>query len=138
MIKVYENPHTEIYDISDEIPNTVFAYWKGYLFLNNAEAVDACQASLDYFKEKNIKIMISDHQYLEGAEVEFLDWLQSYYFPTAIQNGLKAEIILDSSYDMGNVSLDLMYAEEDMQKYIDKKALYTPKVNTFENAKKLS
>jgi len=138
MKKVFENPFTEIYNISEEIPQTVFAYWKGYLILNEEEAVKACQVSLDYFKEENILVMISDHRYLEGAEVSFLDWLHEYYFPTCVKNGLLSEIILDSEHFMGNISLDLMYDEDTFKANALEGKLYTPKIDTLENAKVLA
>lgn len=138
MNKVFENPHAVIFDISDEIPATVFAYWKGYLLHTSQEAKDARQASLDYFAEKNIKVMISDHQYLEGASVEFLQWLHDYYFPTAVSNGLISEIVLDSQHFMGSVSLDLMYNPDDLHKNIEEGSLYTPKADTLENAKRIA
>lgn len=138
MKKVFENLFAEIYDISDEIPHTVFAYWKGFLTLENQEAVYACQFSLDYFKQAGIKVMISDHVYLEGATTEFLDWIHSYYFPTCVANGLLAEIILESAAFMGNVALELMYDKEDMQKHLREKTLYTPKVQGLDNAKQLA
>lgn len=134
MDKIFENEFVELYNISDEIPQTVFAYWKSFLSLENEEAVSACNKSLEYFKEANIKIMISDHQYLEGAEVDFLDWIQKHYFPTAVNNGLVAEIILDSHTDVGSLSLELMYDEDEMKDH----KLQTPKVDTIENAKKLA
>ena len=135
MKKIFENSHTEIYDISQEIPNTVFAYWKGYLMKDNEDAIIACEESLKYFKEGGILVMISDHRYLEGASLEFLDWLHDYYFPTCIKNGLKAELILDSEHYMGNVSLDLMYDDEDKNRNLNNAGIYTPKIDTLENAK---
>ncbi|MCS7018081.1 MAG: hypothetical protein RMJ87_03020 [Cytophagales bacterium] len=138
MKKVFENFFAEIYDISDEIPHTVFAYWKGFLTLENQDAVDACQFSLDYFKEAGIKVMISDHVHLEGATVEFLDWLHAYYFPTCVANGLLSEIVLESAHDIGNITLDLMYDKEDLQKYLKANTLYTPKVKGLDKAKQLA
>jgi len=135
---VFENSHTEIYNISEEIPHTVFAYWKGFLLEDKAEAIEACQVSLDYFREADIWVMISDHQHLEGASIPFLDWLHDYYFPTAVQNGLKAEIILDAEMEMGNIVLDLMYSPEDLYKNVEEGEIYTPKVDTLENAKILA
>jgi hypothetical protein len=138
MKKVFENPHAEIYDISQEVPNTVFAYWKGYLMKENEDAIAACEESLKYFKEAGILVMISDHKYLEGASVEFLDWLHDYYFPSCVKNGLKAELILDSEHDIGNISLDLMYDEDDLNRNLNGAGLYTPKIDTLENAKILA
>lgn len=138
MKKVFENPYTEIYDIREEIPHTVFAYWKGYLMMDEAEAIKACQVSLDYFKEEGILVMISDHQYLEGASVEFLDWLHDYYFPTCVKNGLRSEIILDSEHDMGQISLSLMYDNEDFHRNLEEGKLITPKADTLDNAKILA
>ncbi len=138
MKKVYENPFAEIFDISDEIPNTIFVYWKNYLSLNSQGAVESCEFSLNYFKENNILVMISDHSHLEGAELSFLDWIHDYYFPTAVKNGLKSEIILDSTFVMGNISLNLMYDETDMYRAVGKNELYTLKIDTLENAKKLA
>ncbi|MCC5944341.1 MAG: hypothetical protein JJT94_05355 [Bernardetiaceae bacterium] len=138
MKKIFENKHTEIYDIRDEVPHTVFAYWKGYLIHSNPEAIEACEQSLDYFKKENIKVMISDHVYLEGAAVPFLEWLHDYYFPKAVENGLKAEIVLDSEHAIGKISLDLMYDEQDLHKKIKKGELFTPKAENLDIAKKMA
>jgi hypothetical protein len=138
MKKVFENSYAEIYDISQEIPNTVFAYWKGYLMKEDEDAIIACEESLKYFKEANILVMISDHTYLEGASLEFLNWIHDYYFPTCVKNGLKAEIILDSMYAIGNISLELMYDKDDMNRNLNDAGLYTPKIDTLENAKILA
>jgi len=138
MKKIFENKNLEFYDITDEIQNTIFAIWKGYLSLDDKAAVESCEYSLKYFKDNQTVVMISDHFNLEGATVEFLDWIQSYYFPTSIQNGLKAEIVLESNDSMANIALDLMYNKEDMAQYIDTKMLYTPKADSLENAKLLA
>jgi len=138
MKKIFENPNLEFFDITDEIPNTIFAYWKGYLSLENPEALESCEFSLKYFKDNGIIVMISDHAHLEGATLDFLEWIQSYYFPTAIKNGLKSEIVLEARDLMGNVSLELMYDKNDMERYIDTKMLYTPKADTLDNAKLLA
>lgn len=138
MTLIFENPYTEIYNISDEVADTVFAHWKGYLSLDNEEAVLACTKSLDYFKEAGIKVMVSDHKELEGATPEFLDWIHDHYFPTAAQNGLLAEIILSSDHIMGNATLEVMYSPEDMSRSMDESGLLTPKIDTLENAKKLA
>lgn len=138
MKKVFENVYAEIFDISEQIPQTVFAYWKGYLMKDEKEAIIACEESLKYFEDANILVMISDHKQLEGASVEFLDWIHEYYFPTCVKSGLKAEIVLDSEHLMGNVSLELMYDEEDMNKNLHDSGLYTPKIDTLENAKILA
>ncbi|WP_448519824.1 hypothetical protein [Rhodoflexus sp.] len=138
MKKVFENPFAEIYDIRDEVNDTVFAYWKGFLSLDFPEAIEACQFSLDFFKAEGIKAMISDHTYLESASLDFLDWIQKYYFPTCIKNGLRAEIILESSYAMGNITLELMYDQEDLQKNMSAGNLYTPKAKNLETAKEMA
>lgn len=138
MEKVFENGFAEIYDISNEIPATIFAYWKGYLDKENSEFIRACQFSLDYFKEKQVLVMISDHSKLEGAPPEVLDLIHEWYFPTALQNGLKAEIVLDAEQDIGKISLELMYDQKDMRRYIDTEELMTPKVDTLEHAKQLA
>lgn len=138
MEKIFSNQFAEIYDISNEIPATVFAYWRDYLDKENPEFIRACQYSLDYFKDKNILVMISDHSGLKGAPPEVLDLIHEWYFPTAITNGLKAEIVLDSEEEIGQISLELMYDEADMQRFIDTNELMTPKVDTLEHAKELA
>jgi len=135
MQKIFENKFTEIYDISTEIPETIYAIWRNYMTLENTEAVLACEKSLEYIKSANIKVMISDHQYLEGATIPFLEWIQKYYFPKALENGLIAEIILISDHILGNISLELMYNVNDLIKYQNDKQLYTPRIDNLQNAK---
>ncbi len=138
MEKIFENQYGVIYNLENEIEHVIFAIWRGYLLFDTPEAIKVCQVSLDYIKEAGIKVMISDHSGLEGASVEFLDWIQSYYFPTAVENGLLSEIVLDSAHLLGSVSLDLMYDTNDMQKHLKNQTLYTPKIDTIENAKLLA
>jgi hypothetical protein len=138
MTLIFENSHTQIFNISDKIPHTVFAYWKGFLTEGDNEARKACQVSLEYFKTAKIKVMISDHSLLEGATLPFLDWIHDYYFPTAVQNGLIAEIVLDAKEMIGQVSLELMYDKKDLKRRLEGKELLTPKCDTVENAEKLA
>ncbi len=138
MKKVFENKFVEIFDISDEIPHTICAHWKSYLSLENSDAIAACTKSLEYFKEAGIKVMISNHQYLEGATMSFLEWVHNFYFVEALKNGLVAEIILDSDHILGNITLDLMYNEQDVLKYQKDKQLFTPKIDNIGNAKLLA
>jgi hypothetical protein len=135
---VFENPHVQLFDITEKVPHTVFAYWKGFLMHGENQAKIACQKSLDYFLENKILVMISDHRFLEGASLEFLDWIHDYYFPTAAKNGLIAEIVLDATELMGTISLELMYDAVDINRSMEGKKILTPKVDTLENAEKLA
>lgn len=65
MIKVFENQYAELYDMSDEIPHVLFGYWRGFWQLSDKDAMEALHFPLNYVKEKNIKIMLTDYKDLE-------------------------------------------------------------------------
>jgi len=134
MKKIFENPYAELYDISDEIPYTIFGYWKGLWLLEDEEAMRALRFPFDYIKEHRIKIMITDYRYLEIVPIEMDEWLQREWFPTVVANGLLAEIVIDSTVDIfSKLSVDIMY--ENVNQLT---GLLTPNVSTLEQAKKLA
>lgn len=134
MKKIFENPYAELYDISDEIPYTIFGYWKGLWLLEDTEAMRALCFPFDYIKEHGIKVMITDYRYLEIVPVETDEWLQSEWFPTVVKNGLLAEIVIDSTSSIfGKLSVNVMY--ENVNQLT---GLFTPLVSSFEQAKELA
>lgn len=134
MKKIFENPYAELYDISDEIPHTIFGYWKGLWLLEDQEAMRALRFPFDYIKEHGIKVMITDYRYLEIVPVETDEWLQNEWFPTVVKNGLLAEIVIDASSNIfGKLSVDVMY--ENVNQVT---GLLTPTANSFEQAKDLA
>lgn len=134
MKKIFENPYAELYDISDEVPHTIFGYWKGLWLLDDEEAMRALRFPFDYIKEHGIKIMITDYRELEIVPIETDDWLQKEWFPTVVKNGLRVEIVIDTNESIfGKISVDVMY--ENVNKTT---GLITPIVNSFEEAKELA
>ncbi len=138
MQKLFENAFAVLHDIRHEIPSTLFAIWRGAFERDNPEFIHACQRSLDIFAEEKILVMISDHSGLVSAPPDVLELIQEWYFPTAIRNGLKAEIVLGADEILGQISLEMMYDQDDMAKFIETSKLLTPKVDTLENAKELA
>ncbi|WP_448518338.1 hypothetical protein [Rhodoflexus sp.] len=134
MKKIFENAYAELYDISDEVPHTIFGYWKGLWLLDDQEAMQALFFPLDYIKEHQVKVMITDYRYLEIVPVETNDWLQKEWFPTVVKNGLLAEIVIDSTESLfSKISVDVMYGDVNKQT-----GLMTPVVGSLEEAKKLA
>ncbi len=133
MIKVFENEYAELYDMSDEIPHVLFGYWRGFWQLTDAESMRALHFPLDYVKEKDIKIMLTDYKDLAVVSESVNDWLASYWFPTVVQNGLKAEIVIDANDLIGQVSVDFMYENVNVET-----GLITPKALNLEEAKKMA
>ena len=133
MIKVFENEYAELYDMSDEIPHVLFGYWRGFWRLKDAETMKALHFPLDYVKEKGIKIMLTDYKNLEVVPENVNDWLASHWFPTVVENGLKAEIIIDATDLMGQVSVDFMYENVNAET-----GLITPKAVNLEEAKQMA
>lgn len=133
MIKVFENQYAELYDMSDEIPHVLFGHWRGFWELSDKDAMEALHFPLDYIKEQGIKIMLTDYKDLEVVPEETNQWLMEYWFPTAVANGLKAEIILDANELIGQISVEFMY--ENVSK---ETGLITPKVATMEQGKEMA
>jgi len=137
MKKIFENPNIDFFDLSESFEKTVLACWKGYLDFEDPLSIEACQATLDYFEANQTKVMISDCNQLEGTTLPFLDWVHQHYFPACVKFGLKAEVVVDSAYDMGNISLELMYNPQDLYAHFDAQKLYTPQVKTMEQAEEI-
>ena len=130
MIKVFENQYAELYDMSDEIPHVLFGFWRGYWELGDEEAMKALHFPLDYVKLKGIKIMLTDYKDLDVVPEQTNEWLMSYWFPTVVKNGLRAEIVLDANDLMGQLSVEFMY--ENVNKDT---GLITPQVVDLEQGK---
>jgi hypothetical protein len=134
MKKIFENAYAELYDISDEVPHTIFGYWKGLWLLEDEEAMRALRFPFDYIKEHGVKVMIADYRYLDIVPVETDEWLQSEWFPTVVKNGLLAEIVIDANVNIfGKLSVDVMY--ENVNQLT---GLLTPKAHSLEQAKDLA
>ncbi|HAI75520.1 MAG TPA: hypothetical protein DCM08_04670 [Microscillaceae bacterium] len=133
MKKIFENPYAELYDISDEVPHTIFGYWKGYWQFDDTEAMEALHFPFNYIREHQIKVMITDYQYLEVIPQDTAEWIDKVWFPTVVAHGLIAEIVLDASELIGQLTVDFMYENVNHDT-----GLYTPKVDTLEHAKKLA
>ncbi len=133
MKKIFENAYAELYDISEEVPHTMFGYWRGFWELQDEEAMAALLFPLNYIKEHGIKIMLTDYKDLDVVSEETDQWLAEYWFPTVVKNGLKAEIILDAEEMIGQISVDFMYENVDANT-----GLYTRKADTLEHAKELA
>lgn len=134
MKKIFENPYAELYDISEEIPHTIFGYWKGLWMLEDEEAMRALRFPFDYIKEHGVKVMITDYRYLDIVPIETDEWLQREWFPTVVKNGLLAEIVIDSATSVfGKLSVDVMYENVNQAT-----GLYTPIVGSLEQAKELA
>lgn len=133
MIKVFENEYAELYDMSDEIPHVLFGHWRGFWRLTDKEAMRALHFPLDYVRENGIKIMLTDYKDLEVVPENVNDWLASYWFPTVVANGLKAEIVIDATDLMGQVSVDFMYENVNAET-----GLITPKAVDMEEAKQMA
>jgi hypothetical protein len=133
MIKVFENEYAELYDMSDEIPHVLFGYWRGYWQLSDEEAMRALQFPLDYVKEKGIKIMLTDYKDLDVVPEETNVWLLEHWFPTVVANGLRAEIVLDASDLLGQLSVEFMYETVNQDT-----GLVTPQANNLEQGKAMA
>ncbi|TAD95435.1 MAG: hypothetical protein EAZ97_15480 [Bacteroidetes bacterium] len=133
MTKVFENEYAELYDLNDEIPSVLFGYWKGFWELTDPEAMKALLFPLEYVKEKGIKIMLTDYTYLDVVSEEVNQWLSGYWFPTVVKNGLKSEIVIDSTALIGQLSVEFMY-----ENVSESTGLFTPMVQNFEEGKELA
>ncbi|TAF65354.1 MAG: hypothetical protein EAZ55_08825 [Cytophagales bacterium] len=132
MKKIFENQYAELYDISEEVPQTIFGYWKGFWLLDDEEAMKALHFPFEYVEKNAIKIMITDYQFLEVVPPETNEWLEQVWFPTIVQKGLKAEIVLDATSLTAKLSVEFMYEN------VNQTGLFTTIVPTMEMAKELA
>ncbi|WP_026999591.1 hypothetical protein [Eisenibacter elegans] len=133
MQKIFENPYAELYNLSPELPQVMFGYWKGFWELSDAEAMRALTFPFDYIAKHQIKVMITDYRYLDVVPIETNQWLEDVWFPKVSDLGLVAELVLDAEDLTGQISVDFMY--ENVQQTT---GLYTQKVDTLEHAKELA
>lgn len=135
---ILSNPRAEVIDISDEIPFAIYGHWKGYWFWDDQSiAEDILNIFIPFLQKNKIKVLISTHKDLEGVAPEYMDWIQNSLIPKCMEVGMCVEIIINSEYDMGNISLDIMY-EDVIYKSKDGKQYLTPNVNNLEEAKLLA
>jgi hypothetical protein len=133
MQKIFENPYLEMYSLADELPHTIFGYWKGYWELTDPVAMEALHFPFDYIRDHEIKVMITDYTYLEVVPEDTAEWIDKVWFPTVVANGLLAEIVIDASEIYGQLSVEFMYENVNADT-----GLLTPKVSNLEEAKKMA
>ena len=133
MQKIFENPYLEMYSLADELPNTIFGYWKGYWELGDSVAMAALHFPFNYIKDFGIQVMITDYQYLEVVPEETAEWIDKVWFPTVVANGLLAEIVIDAAEIYGQLSVQFMYENVSVET-----GLLTPKVANLADAKELA
>jgi hypothetical protein len=133
MKKIFENPYLEMYSLADELPQTIFGYWKGYWELTDPVAMEALYFPFDYIRDHEIKVMITDYTYLEVVPEDTAEWIDKVWFPTVVANGLLSEIVIDASEIYGQLSVEFMYENVNADT-----GLLTPKVNNLEEAKKMA
>jgi hypothetical protein len=133
MEKIFENPYLEMYSLADELPDTIFGYWKGYWELTDPVAMAALEFPFAYVRDHGIKVMITDYSYLEVVPEDTAAWIDEVWFPTVVKNGLLAEIVIDATEIYGQLSVQFMYEHVSAQT-----GLLTPKVANLEDAKQLA
>jgi hypothetical protein len=133
MEKIFENPYLEMYSLANELPHTIFGYWKGYWELTDPVAMAALEFPFAYILDHGIKVMITDYSYLEVVPEDTAAWIDEVWFPTVVKNGLLAEIVIDAAEIYGQLSVQLMYEHVGAQT-----GLLTPKVANLDDAKKLA
>jgi hypothetical protein len=109
MEKIFENPYLEMYSLADELPHTIFGYWKGYWELSDPVAMAALEFPFAYVRDHGIKVMITDYSYLEVVPEDTAGWIDEVWFPTVVKNGLLAEIVIDAAEIYGQLSVQFMY-----------------------------
>jgi hypothetical protein len=67
-------------------------------------------------ESRGLKIMISNHDRMEGATPEYLKWVDRVYFPKAIAAGLRAEIVIEAKEFIAEHSLRVMYSSAEIDK----------------------
>jgi hypothetical protein len=133
MEKIFENPYLEMYSLGDELPHTIFGYWKGYWELNDPVAMAALEFPFAYVRDHGIKVMITDYSYLEVVPEDTAAWIDEVWFPTVVKNGLLAEIVIDATEMYGQLSVQFMYEHVSA-----KTGLLTPTVASLADAKTLA
>lgn len=106
--KVYDGKFAEIYDLSSELPNTAFAFWKGFFSISDKTFVKEMKETSAYVKKANLKIFISDHSSLKVVTEDVLEWLHKNWYKTSSQNGLLLELAIDANSIFGQLSLEKM------------------------------
>ncbi len=105
---VYDSEFCTLYDMRREIPHTAFAFWKGFFKLDNAVFLKDMKYSVEFIREKRIKVMISDHSHLKVVTPEVLAWIHKNWYAPAAKYGLKAEAVLEAESIFAKLTLEKM------------------------------
>ena len=130
--KVYDGKYAEIYDMSAEIPGVAFAFWKGFFRLSDPEFISDLLWSVQYIKDSQLKVYISDHSYLQIVTPDVLDWVHQNWYAPAVKNGLIAEVSIDATNLFAQITLEKMLDEKKTGQ------MMTPKVKDLEHGKELT
>ncbi|PIE86338.1 MAG: hypothetical protein CSA05_01060 [Bacteroidia bacterium] len=94
--KIYSGKYAEIYDLSSELPHTIFAFWKGFFQISDRNFLKEMSETPKLIKNKNVKICISDHSYLKVVSSEVLNWLHNNWYKNSSAYGLLLELSIDT------------------------------------------
>ncbi|MCC5946557.1 MAG: hypothetical protein JJT94_16620 [Bernardetiaceae bacterium] len=92
------------------------------------EALTFCY---DFAKKQGIRILISDCSAISTVSLEVDAWIAQWWYPTCYQNGIIAEILIDSKDFMGQIAVNSFIEG-------NKSEVMNPKVKSLENAKTLA
>lgn len=129
---VYDSEFCTIYDMRRDVSHTAFAFWKGFFKLDNPVFLKDMKYSVDFIREKRIKVMISDHTNLKVVTPEVLTWIHKNWYAPAAKYGLKAEAVLEA---------ESVFAKLTLEKMIESKKLsniMALKFSSFEEARGFS
>ncbi len=128
---VYHKKHAEMYDLSDIQEGLMFAYWRGYLTLEDEVCVKQITETVEVIKKCGTKICISEHDGITGIQDALNDWSQQNWYRANYDNGMILEIMLDSTVPHVSQKVAEM-------RNIGRKAVSVIKLPDFETAMKLS
>lgn len=130
----FRNSIAELHNLSSEGIACLYAYWMGYMELSNEEAMLACEKSWELIAQQHLKIMISNHDRMEGATPSYIKWVDRVYFPEAIKAGLRVEIVIQAKEFIAEQSLRVMYSSEEIARARDRKEILVYHVDSEEKA----
>lgn len=129
---LFKNEFAEMYELSEEYPQTLLVSWIGFWEVDD-KLKEILDKSLALIKEKNSKILISDCQKLDTLSEEVSNFLESYWYPKAEEYGLKLEIYIGAEDFVSQLSLEMLFESVD-----DKEKIATVQCENREEARKFA
>jgi hypothetical protein len=128
----FQNKYLVAKFLDNEITSIMYCEWKDdWLSRDDQELKIALTFCHKIASEKQVKVLISSCVELATVSLDVDSWISEWWYPTCYENGILAEILIDSEDFMGQIAVS-SFMENNESK------LMNPRVQSLDEAKILA